>query len=56
VVACDVIARRHPEAEALREVHSRAVEHGTALMREAQAAGRLRPDVTADGCTILSGM
>jgi len=43
----DVIARRYPEAAVLREVHSRAVEHGTVLMREAQAGGSLRADVTA---------
>lgn len=44
----DVVARRYPDAAALRAICDRAVAHGEELLRDAQAEGMVRADVTAD--------
>jgi AcrR family transcriptional regulator len=43
----EVVARRVPDAPALRAVNDRAVSHGESLMRAAQADGTLRKDAEA---------
>ncbi|QIG43918.1 helix-turn-helix transcriptional regulator [Nocardioides anomalus] len=43
-----IVARRHPESVALREVTSQAVAHAAPLMEAAQADGTLRDDVSGE--------
>jgi AcrR family transcriptional regulator len=43
----DVVSRRYPEASGLRAVCDDAVEYGAELMKQAQADGSMRADLTA---------